>query len=163
MPQLDFSVFPSQFFWLVINFVLMLIIMSRFIIPKTAEMINLRKEKIDGDLEKAAEIKKQVEATIEKYNEALASANSKAKISLQKNRDELKETINRRQADLITRLNAEIEAGEEKIANSKAKALQKIEEASADLAVEVLGKLGFSGIKVKDAKNALECIKKEQL
>lgn len=163
MPQLDFSVFPSQFFWLVINFALMLIIMSRFIIPKTAEMINLRKEKIDGNLEKAAEIKKQVEATIEKYNEALALANSKANISLQKTRDELKETINRRQADLITRLNAEIEAGEEKIASSKAKALQKIEEASADLAVEVLGKLGFSGIKVKDAKNALESIKKEQL
>ena len=161
MPQLDFSVFPSQFFWLVINFGLMLFIMSKFIIPKTAEMINLRKEKIDGDLQKAAEIKQQVEATIEKYNEALRKANSKANISLQKTRDELNETITRRQSDISAKLNAEIEAGEERIASSKVKALQKIEEVSAELAVDVLEKLGFSGIKVKDAKNALASLKKE--
>ena len=61
MPQLDFSVFPSQLFWLCITFFAMLFIMSRFIIPKTAEMINLRKEKIDGYLEKAAELKEKVE------------------------------------------------------------------------------------------------------
>ena len=60
MPQLDFSVFPSQLFWLLVSFFSMLFIMSRFIIPKTAEMINLRKEKIDGDLRKASEIKQQV-------------------------------------------------------------------------------------------------------
>ena len=162
MPQLDFSVFPSQFFWLIVNFVLMLIIMSKFIIPKTAEMINLRKEKVEGDLQKAAEIKQQVEATIAKYNEALKNANSKANISLQKTRDELNETINRRQADLTARLNAEIEAGEEKIANSKARALQKIEDVSAELAVDILGKLGFGGIKMKDAKNTLTSLKKEQ-
>ena len=163
MPQLDFSVFPSQLFWLTINFGLMLFIMSKFIIPKTAEMINLRKEKIEGDIQKAEEIKQKVEATIQRYNEALKDANSKANISLQKTKDELNETINRRQSDLMIKLNAEIEAGENKIANSKARALQKIEDVAVDLAVDVLGKLGFSGIKVKDAKNALESIKKEQL
>ena len=163
MPQLDFSVFPSQFFWLTINFCLMLFIMSKFIIPKTAEMINLRREKIEGDLKKAEEIKQKVEATIQRYNEALADANSKASVSLQKTRDELNDTINRRQADLIVKLNAEIEAGESKIANSKAKALQKIEDVSVELSIEILNKVGFSGIRVKDAKNALENVKKEQL
>jgi F-type H+-transporting ATPase subunit b len=162
MPQLDFSVFPSQFFWLVVNFLLMLFIMSKFIIPKTAEMINLRKEKIDGDLEKAAEIKKKVEEMVEKYNEALKNANLKANISLQKTKDELNETIIRRQEDLSAKINAEIEAGEEKIANSKIKALQKIEETSAELAIDVLEKLGFGGIKIKDAKIALMKLKKEQ-
>ena len=163
MPQLDFSVFPSQFFWLVINFGLMLFIMSKFIIPKTAEMINLRKEKIDGDLQKATEIKKQFEETIEKYNKALKNANSKASISLQKTKDELNETINRRQSDISAKLSAEIEAGEQKIAQSKAKALQKVEEVSVELAVDILKKLGFGGINVKDAKNALTNLKKEQL
>ena len=162
MPQLDFSVFPSQFFWLVVNFLLMLFIMSKFIIPKTAEMINLRKEKIDGDLEKASEIKKKVEEMVVKYNEALKNANLKANISLQKTKDELNETILRRQEDLSARINAEIEAGEEKIANFRVKALQKIEETSLELSIDVLGKLGFSGIKVKDAKAALTKLKKEQ-
>ena len=44
---------------------------------------------------------------------------------------------------------------------SKAKALQKIEEVSAELAIDVLDKLGFSGIKIKDAKNALLSLKKD--
>ena len=154
MPQLDFSVFPSQFFWLVVNFGLMLFIMSKFIIPKTAEMINLRKEKIEGDLQKAAEIKQQVEATIAKYNEALRKANSKASISLQKTRDELNETINRRQSDISAKLSAEIEAGEERIASSKAKALQKIEDVSVDLAIDILGKLNVTGAINGDSKAA---------
>ena len=162
MPQLDFSVFPSQFFWLVVNFLLMLFIMSKFIIPKTAEMINLRKEKIEGDLEKASEIKKKVEEMVEKYNEALKNANLKANISLQKTKDELNETIIRRQEDLTAKINAEIEAGEEKIANSKIRAMQKIEETSAELAIDVLEKLGFGGIKIKDAKAALTKLKREQ-
>ena len=161
MPQLDFSVFPSQFFWLVVNFLLMMFIMSKFIIPKTSEMIILRKEKIEGDLEKAAEIKQKVEAMVEKYNKALKDANSKANVSLQKTRDELNETITRRQEDMSARLTAEIEAGEEKIAKSKIKALQKIEDVSVELAVDVLGKLGFGGISIEDAKNTLAGLKKE--
>ena len=80
---------------------------------------------------------------------------------MQKTKDELNETILRRQEDLTARLNLEIEAGEEKIANSKARALQKIEDVSAELAVDILNKLGFSGVKVKDAKNTLSSLKKE--
>lgn len=162
MPQLDFSVFPSQLFWLVITFSTMFLIMYKFVIPKTAEMINLRKQKIDGDLEKASEIKKKVEQTLNKYNKALADATAKANVSLEKTKEELTETINRKQADLSARLKAEIESGEKKIVASKEKALQKVEEVSAELAVEVLQKLGFAGIKTKDAVDALNVLKKEQ-
>ena len=50
MPQLDFSVFPSQLFWLCVTFFTMLFVMSKFITQRIAEMINLRKEKIDDYL-----------------------------------------------------------------------------------------------------------------
>lgn len=160
MPQLDFSVFPSQLFWLAVSFFVMLFIMSKFIIPKTAEMIELRKAKIDDDLEKADEIKQHVEETLEKYNKALQEANAKANLSLQKTKDELNETISRRQAELSSKLKEEIAEGEEKIAAAKEKAMVKVEEASAELAVEVLNKLGFGGIKVKDAAAALQALKR---
>ena len=155
MPQLDFSVFPSQLFWLLISFFSMLFIMSRFIIPKTAEMINLRKEKIDGDLQKAAEIKQQVEKALEKYHAALKEATDKAQISLQKNRDELGEMINRKQEDLAAKLEAEIK-------QAKEKALQKVEASAAELAIDVLKNLGFGGVKAKDAAAAIDSLKKEQ-
>ena len=117
MPQLDFSIFPSQFFWLCVSFFLMLFIMSKFIIPKTAEMINLRKAKIDADLAAAEELKQRVEKTLEKYNQALKKASDEANASLQKTRDELNATIERRQQELTQELNAEIVAGEKNCCN----------------------------------------------
>ena len=161
MPQLDFSVFPSQLFWLLISFFLMLFLFSRFIIPKTAEMINLRKQKIDGDLEKAAELKQKVADALEKYNQALKDATAKAQLSLQKTKDELNDTINRRQTDLNNRLKQEIEAGEQKIAAAQDKTMQKIDGFSAELAVVVLKKLGFSGVTVSQAEKTISALKKD--
>lgn len=161
MPQLDFSVFPSQFFWLTICFFTLLFIMSKFIIPKTAEMINLRKEKIDGELAAADKLKKQVEEGINKYEKALREASQKANLELQKTKDELNEMVNRKQSDLAARLNAEIEEGEKRIDAAKGKALQKIEEAAASLTIEVLNKIGFDGVNMDTAKKAVEALKEE--
>ena len=139
----------------------MLFIMSRFIIPKTAEMINLRKEKIDSDLEKADELKKQVEESLERYNNALQDAKIKANVSLQKTKDELNDTINRRQTELTMRLKAEIEASEKKIDAAKEKAMLKVRENAAELVVDVLDKLGFSGISIKNAADAINALKEK--
>lgn len=156
MPQLDFSIFPSQFFWLCVSFFLMLFIMSKFIIPRTAEMINLRKAKIDADLEAAAALKQKVEQTLEKYNQALKAASDEANASLQKTREELNSTIERRQAELAQELNREIAAGEKKIAAAKQKALAEVEIMAAELAPQVLKKLGFAKVSAKDIQAALK-------
>ena len=156
MPQLDFSIFPSQFFWLCVSFFLMLFIMSKFIIPKTAEMINLRKAKIDADLEAAAELKKKVEKTLEKYNLALKKATDEANASLQKTREDLADTIERRQAELSAELNREIVAGEKKIDAAKQKALDGIEDMAAELAPLVLQKLGVVKVSAKEIQTALQ-------
>lgn len=161
MPQLDFSVFPSQFFWLTICFFTLLFIMSKFIIPKTAEMINLRKEKIDSELAAAAKLKQQVEDGIARYEGALREASKKANLELQRTKDELNETVSRKQSDLAARLNAEIEQGEQRIDMAKRKALQKIEDAAAGLAVEVLNKVGFVDVNADKARKILESMKEE--
>ena len=159
MPQLDFSVFPSQFFWLTICFFSLLFIMSKFIIPKTAEMINLRKEKIDGELAAAAELKKQVEDGIERYERALREASLKANSELQKTKEELNDTVARKQSDLAARLAVEIEQGEKKIAAAKDRALQKVEDAAVSLAVDVLDKIGFESVSADMVKKALKANK----
>ncbi len=161
MPQLDFSVFPSQFFWLTICFFSLLFIMSKFIIPKTGEMIDLRKAKIDSELNKAAELKEQVEAGIARYEQALREANLRAAAALQKTKDELNDTVNRKQSDLAARLNVEIAEGEKKIATAKVKAMQKVEEVASGLAVDVLAKIGFNDIKRNAVEDALKSLKKE--
>lgn len=161
MPQLDFSIFPSQFFWLAISFFLMLFIFSRFIIPKTGEMINLRKAKIDEYLEKAAALKIKVEKTLDKYNQALKKATDEANASIQSTRQEMDAMVERRQAELAADLKRQIEDGEAKIRTAREKALKQLEPAAAELAQEVLKKFGFANIKNADVAKVLERIKED--
>lgn len=162
MPQLDFSIFPSQFFWLAISFFLMLFIFSRFIIPKTGEMINLRKAKIDEYLEKAAALKVKVEKTLDKYNQALKKATDAANASLAETKEEMDTMIERRQAELAADLKKRVAESEAKIAASKAKALKQLEPAAAELAQDVLRKLGFEDIKAADVAQVLQQMKENQ-
>ena len=155
MPQLDFSVFPSQLFWLSISFFCLLFIMRWFVIPKTAEMINLRKSKIDAELEDAAKIKQKVEKTLEKYNQALKKATDEARISLQKTRDDINATIERKQADLTIELNRQIVESEKKIASIRQKSLSGVDEAVVILVPEIMKKLGFEKVPVSVVKNAI--------
>ncbi len=154
MPQLDFSVFPSQLFWLLICFFCMLFVMTYFIVPKTAEMINLRKAKIDADMEDAAKIKQKVEKTLEKYNKALKNATDEAKASLQKTKDEINLIIERKQADLTVELNRQIADGEKKIAAGRQKALDNVNDAVVVLVPEIMKKLGFAKVPASVIKNA---------
>lgn len=156
MPQLDFSIFPSQLFWLCICFFTMLFIMSKLIIPRIAEMIELRREKIEGNLEKAAEIKAEAEKSLEKYRKALQDATNDANQSLLKTQQELQAMIERKQDDLSAKLSAQIVEGEKKILNSKNKALQQVNDISAEIAVEIMKKLDLKDIKIQDFEKALK-------
>lgn len=160
MPQLDFSVFPSQLFWLSISFFTMLFLMSKIIIPRIAEMINLRKEKIDDYLQKAAEIKEKAEKSLAKYQEALQKATSEANQSLLKTQQDLKTLMECKQADLSAELAAQIKEGEQKIAQGKQKALKQVEEMSAELAMDVVKKLGLN-VTEAQIRKAIEVSVKE--
>lgn len=161
MPQLDFSVFPSQAFWLTVCFFSMLLVMSKLIVPRIAEMINLRKEKIDDYLEKAAEIKAKAENALEKYQQALRDATNDANQSLQKTQQDLKNLIERKQIDLANELAAQIAEGEKKIQASKSKAMLQVQDIAGDLAVEVVKKLGLKEIKEAEIHKAVKSSMKE--
>ncbi len=154
MPQLDFSVFPSQLFWLCISFFTMLFIMSKFIIPKIAEMINLRKEKIDDYLDSAADFKARSEQALENYHRALKEATDEANLSLQKTKQEMKNLIERKQTELNEELSRQIKEGEQQIRDSKAKAMKQVDAMTEDLAAEIIRKLGFSLTKAQISKAA---------
>ncbi len=161
MPQLDFSVFPSQLFWLCVTFFTMLFVMSKFITPRIAEMINLRKEKIDDYLEKAAEIKVQAEAALDKYQQALKFATEEANQSIAKTQQDLKNMIERKQSDLDNELAAQIAEGEKKIAASKQRAMMQVQQMAETLALDVVKKLGFNDLKAEDVRNAVNHSVKE--
>ena len=159
MPQLDTSTFDSQIFWLLVCFFSMLFIMSKFIVPRIRETIELRQKKIDDNLEQARAIKEKAEISLQKYEKALNNATEKANESLLKTKAELKTFIEKRQLELYENLARKIKEGEAKIEQERVKALQSIEEMSLDLAVNVAKKVGLKDIKEKDIKEAVKTLK----
>ena len=59
MPQLDFSTFPNQIFWMVVFCVVLFAIVKIFIIPRMEDIFANRRKVIDGIISKAEEIKQR--------------------------------------------------------------------------------------------------------
>ena len=154
MPQLDISTYSSQLFWLVICFFSMYFIMAKLIIPRIADIMEQRQNKIDDYISRADEVKRQAEESLVKYRSALSKATAEADKTLEKTQLELSELISRKQNELDQKLKAKIAESEAEIENSKVQALKQIQSVSENLALEVIRKIGLDGITGKDIKSA---------
>ena len=81
MPQLNPEFWISQIFWLTLSFGFLFIILSKFILPKISNNLELRKSQILENIEMAEKQKKESENKIinatTKPNKPVASANAK--------------------------------------------------------------------------------------
>ena len=162
MPQLDTSTFPSQLFWLIVCFFSMLFIMSRFIVPRIADILEQRQRKIDGYLNKAHNIRLEAEESLKKYQDALAKATAEANRSLAATQAELNAYMQAKQDELAAKLQKKIAAGEAEIAKSKEEAMARVKDMSEELAQTVVAKIGLTSITAKQLKEAVKTVEAEQ-
>src|SRR5919206_3282765 len=89
MPQLHFHTFPSQLFWLAVTFVALYWALSKLALPRIERIIEERRNRLDEDLEKAAQMKSEAEAVIAAYQKALADARAGAQAMVKETTDRL--------------------------------------------------------------------------
>ena len=65
MPQLDATTFPPQLAWLVLTFALMFLLMATVALPRIGKTLARRQGTIDGDLERAAKLKAEIDVVIQ--------------------------------------------------------------------------------------------------
>ena len=80
MPQMVIPDFMPQLVWLIVIFSLLYFSMKYVALPRITEIISNRDLKIVNDLEKAEEIKKQIEQTNKEHQDAVDDTNDKIKI-----------------------------------------------------------------------------------
>ncbi len=78
MPQLDFSTFSNQIFWLVVTLVVIYFILSRIALPRIGEALADRAGTISNDLAEAEELKQRALEAEKAYEKALADARAEA-------------------------------------------------------------------------------------
>lgn len=142
MPQLDFSTFPNQIFWLVVALVILYLVLSRVALPRIASVLAERQGTITNDIAAAEELKQKAADAEAAYEKALADARAEAgRIA-----DEAKAEMQAEVAAAMEKADAEIAArtaeSEGRIAEIREGAVQAVREVAKDTAKEVVSALG---------------------
>src|SRR5580658_9230771 len=133
MPQLDVHTFASQIVWLAISFIVLYLLMARVGLPQVGGILERRRQRLDGDLAKAAQMKDEAAAVIASYERALATARADAQAMVRETTERLAAAAAKRQHELAQALAAETARAEERIAAAKRQALAGLR----DVAIEV--------------------------
>ena len=138
MPQLDPASFSSQLFWLTVCFVALYLILARFVLPRIHAVLQLRQDRLDDDLSRAAGLKDQAEAAKTTYEKALHDARQNAHEMILKTQGEMvKETANQ-QALVDAELAKKLSAADASIASSRSKALANLVPITSELAGHIV-------------------------
>lgn len=153
MPQIEqLYTFPSQIFWLVVSFVALFFFLRQVALPKVTEVLDARRRKIEGDLEKAAALKTDAEKVLAQYQAAVAKGREEAQALLRKVGDDAQARATAAQDALGQKLAAQIKGAEERIDVARKAALANVERVSAELAQAATERL--IGVKVDAAAAA---------
>lgn len=129
------------FFWMTVVFLIVLAILKKWGFPVIVNMVNERKEFIDGSLAKAHEATEKL-ANIQKEGEALLQAAREQQTQILK---EAKEThdavVARADADAREQANKLLSEAKAQIENEKASAIREIRAQVAELSVQIAEKV----------------------
>jgi F-type H+-transporting ATPase subunit b len=156
MPQLDVATFAPQLIWLVITFVVLYVLMAKVGLPRIGGAIAARRARIDGDLEKAAQLKNETEAVIAAYEKALTEARMQAQITLRETTEQLNAQSAERQRKVVEELGRETAAAERRISDAKQQALGSLREIAIGATREAAQKLTGVGLDATRAASAVE-------
>ena len=138
MPQLDFSTFGNQIFWLVVTLVAIYLILSRIALPRIAEVLAQRQDRISDDLSAAENLKGQALAAEEAYNQALAEARVEAQRIVAAAKTEMQVELDAAIAQADIEIAAKTAVSESAIAEIRAGALESVGLVAVETAAAVV-------------------------
>ncbi|MCV6575371.1 MAG: F0F1 ATP synthase subunit B [Cohaesibacter sp.] len=158
-PPFDSSTYGSQLLWLVITFGLLYYLMSKVALPRIANILEVRRDRIASDLGEAERLKKETDEAIASYEQSLAEARQKAHGIAQSARDTAKADIESKNAEIEADIAKKLAEAEEKISAVKATAMGEVEEIAKSTTEAILEQVMGSGVAAKDVAEAVAAAK----
>ncbi|MBK1635510.1 F0F1 ATP synthase subunit B' [Rhodovulum adriaticum] len=143
MPQLDFSTFPNQIFWLVVTLVVIYFVLSRIALPRIGAVLAERQGTIANDIATAEELKLQAQEAERAYEKALADARAEAQRIVAETKAEIKADLDAATAKADAEIAAKQAEAEAQIAEIRAGAMESVTEVAKQTALDVVAAMGF--------------------
>jgi F-type H+-transporting ATPase subunit b len=131
-------------------------------LPRIGKAIAARRARIDGDIEKAQQMKAEAEAVIAAYERALAEARQQAQQTLKETIDRLNAESAERQRQTGAKLAAETAVAERRIAEAKTAAIANIREMALDVARAAARRLTGDEVDDRRAAAAVDAVLRER-
>ncbi|MEC7380690.1 MAG: hypothetical protein VX575_00010 [Pseudomonadota bacterium] len=153
MPQLDFSTFLPQIFWLLFSLSILYLILSRYALPRISDVIEERKDIIAHDIDKAKEYSADTDKAIEDLNLKITEARSESQQMINNSILEIKNSNELKKNKLFEDIKSDVSAAEKVIYENKDLALKDIANVCKDLSFEMLDNLSIDKIDKKKISN----------
>ena len=127
LPQLDFTTFPSQIFWLVVAIFVLFQLMNRVALPRIASVLEERADAIADDLDRAEEFKRKASEAEDAYIQALADARANAQAIAAETRAEIQKEVDAAMAKADAEISARAAESEKRIREIRDSALAAVE------------------------------------
>jgi F-type H+-transporting ATPase subunit b len=162
MPQFNPEWFASQLFWLVVTFVGLYLLMSRIALPRMAQIMEERQDKIEDDLAKAEKLKSEAEEVYQAYEQQLAEARQQAQKTLKETGEKLDQESRERHEAFTQELNQQIADAETRIDSAKQEALNNLQSVAGEVAQDASAKLLGDKVAKSKADQAVKQAMKAQ-
>ena len=144
MPQLDFSTFPNQIFWLLVTLIAIYLVLSRVALPRIASVFAERQGSITNEIAAAEELKQRAAEAEAAYDKALADARAEANRIGAETKAEVQGQINAAIARADAGIAARASEGEARIDEIRVGATAAVREVAIDAAEAVVAAMGVN-------------------
>ena len=141
MPQLDFSNFDNQAFWLVVFLVAVFVIIKVLVMPRMEATLTNRRKIIEEDIQEAEEFRDKAVEIEKTLNLELESARKKANEILRNAKDQIKENTIDALSDIDEKIDEMVHASNKNIVNIKREARKEVQVLSKKLAPEIVKRI----------------------
>lgn len=162
MPQLNFHDYTPQLFWLAVTFTVLYWLMKRVALPRVADVVAAREQRIANDLDRAGSLKAEAEEAMQAYEKAQAEARARAADIVRQTEAAIAKETASRQAQLADDLGQRLKDAESRIAAAKASAMGNLASVSSEVARSAVERLIGESIAPADVERVTAAIARQR-
>lgn len=156
MPQFDVTFFESQIFWTITSFIILFIILTRWVLPRIAAILNERTRLIEAEIDEARRKREEMESLKMEYATRLSEIDQEAKKMFDESEKRVIEQRNR----MMREWKAEMERNKRQFLEdaevTRQQAIRDIREQSAELITAATEQIILQKVDESEAQKALE-------
>ena len=138
MPQLNPEFWISQVFWLIITFGILLIVLSKFILPNISNNLESRRSQILENIETADKQRLESEKKTKEFEKIISDSHLNAKNIINEAKIKTLDEINKKKDNFEAEINSEIKSAEEEIIELKKQSPNKINQIAIDTSADLI-------------------------